>query len=180
MTDPAPSALLQPLLRPFLLGVVTGLRSQLGLAVLAWSAPPSGRDPRALRVLRSRASRISLAAGAAGEIVADKLPQTPSRLSPPVLAGRLASGAAVGALAAGRADRRTTLLAAAAGVLGAGAGSYAGAAYRKTLVEKTGTPDLPWALVEDAAAAGLAGVAVRAPAPAPPWWRRLPLIGATR
>jgi uncharacterized membrane protein len=180
MTDPAPSDLLRPLLRPFLLGVVTGLRSQLGLAVLAWSAPPSDRDPRALRMLRSRASRIGLAAGAAGEIVTDKLPQTPSRLSPPALGGRLATGAAVGALAVGRADRRTTLLAAGAGVLGAGAGSYAGAAYRRTLAEKTGTPDLPWALVEDAVAAGLAAAAVRAPAPTPPWWRRLPLIGATR
>ena len=176
MTDPAPSELL----RPLLLGVVTGLRSQLGLAVLAWSAPPSGRDPRALRLLRSRPGRIAIATAAAGEVVADKLPQTPSRLAPATLAGRLVSGAAVGALAAGRADRRTTLLAAAAGVAGAGAGAYAGATYRKALTERTGTPDLPWALVEDAAAAGLAAVAVRAPAPTPPWWRRLPLIGAMR
>jgi uncharacterized membrane protein len=176
MTAPAPSALL----RPLLLGVVTGLRSQLGLAVLAWSDPPSGRDPAPLRLLRTRPGRIAIATAAAGEIVADKLPRTPSRLSPPTLAGRLVSGALVGALAAGRADRRGTLYAAGAGVLGAGAGAYAGATYRKVAVQRTGTPDLPWALVEDAAAAGLAAAAVRAPAPAPPWWRRLLLIGGAR
>jgi uncharacterized membrane protein len=173
MTRPAPIVLL----RPLLLGAVSGLRSQLGLAVLAWSAPPSNRDPAALRVLRSRPGRVLLATAAAGEVVADKLPQTPSRLSPPALTGRLLCGGVVGALAAGRADRRTTALAATAGVLGAAAGSYAGAAYRKAAAERTGTPDLPWALVEDAAAAGLAAAAVHAPAPTRPWWRRLPLVG---
>lgn len=176
MTSLAPPTLL----RPLLLGVATGLRSQLGMAVLAWSDPPSGRDPRALQVLRSRPARVALAAAAAGELVGDKLPSAPSRLNPPALAGRLVFGAAVGALAAGRADRRTTGLAAAVGVLGAAAGSYGGAAYRKAAAGRTGTPDLPWALVEDAAAAGLAAVAVRAPAPTPPWWRRLPLIRAIR
>ncbi|HZB48410.1 MAG TPA: DUF4126 family protein [Mycobacteriales bacterium] len=172
MTDLAPAALL----RPLLLGVVTGSRSQLGLAVLAWAVPPDRSDPRALRVLRSRAGRLALGAAAAGEVVADKLPRTPSRTSPPALAGRLVSGALVGALAAGRADRRGTALAATAGVLGAAAGSYAGAAYRRAAAARTGTPDLPWALVEDAAAAGLAAAALRAPAPTPPWWRRLPLL----
>jgi hypothetical protein len=39
--------------RPLVLGVVTGLRSQLGLAVLAWSQPASKQDTRALRLLRS-------------------------------------------------------------------------------------------------------------------------------
>jgi len=172
LPDP-PSALL----RPLLLGVVTGLRSQLGMTVLAWSAPPSDRDTKAMRLLRSRAGRLALTAGAAGEVVADKLPATPSRLAPPALVGRLVAGGAVGAAAVGRADRRTTLLAATAGVLGAAAGSYAGAAFRTTAVRRTGTPDLPWALVEDAAAATLAAVAVRAPAPTPPWWRRLPGLG---
>ena len=178
MTAPAP---LQPLLlRPLLLGLATGLRSQLGLAVLAWSDPPSGRDPAPLRLLRTRPGRIAITTAATGEIVADKLPRTPSRLSPPTLAGRLVSGAAVAALAAGRTDRRGPLYAAAAGVLGAGAGAYAGATYREVAVRRTGTPDLPWALVEDAAAAGLAAAAMRAPAPTPPWWRRLPLIGGPR
>lgn len=159
-----------------MLGVVTGLRSQLGLAVLAWSAPAAKSDPAPLRILRGRAGRAALGLAAGGELIADKLPKTPSRLSPPVLGGRLASGAVVGVLALGRTDRRTAVLGGAAGVLGAAAGSYAGAAYRKALPARTHTPDLPWALIEDAAAAGLAAAAVRDLPTPTPWWRRLPLI----
>ena len=46
-----------PVLRSLVLGVVTGMRSQLGLAVLAWSEPASARDTRALRLLRSAPGR---------------------------------------------------------------------------------------------------------------------------
>jgi len=148
---PRPAALL----RPLLLGVVTGARSQLGLAVLAWS-PPRRHDPAPLRLLRTRAGRAGSGLALAGELVADKLPRTPSRLSPPVLAGRLAIGALVGALAAERRDPATTGLSAAAGALGAAAASWAGATARTTLPERTRTPDLPWALAEDTAALGLA------------------------
>jgi uncharacterized membrane protein len=164
---PSPAALL----RPLLLGVVTGSRSQLGLAVLAWS-PPRRDDPAPLRLLRTRAGRAGNALAVAGELVADKLPQTPSRLRPPVLGGRLAVGALVGALAAERRDLTATGLSAAAGVLGAAAGSWAGARARTTLPERTGTPDLPWALTGDAAAVGLA-VALRGrPQPTARWPRR--------
>jgi uncharacterized membrane protein len=151
-----------PLLRPLLLGVVTGLRSQLGLAVLAWSEPASPADPRRLRALRSRPGRIGAAAAAVGELVADKLPQTSSRLHPAVFGGRLVSGAVVGVLAAGSAGRRQAVLAGAAGMAGAAAGAYAGTVYRRTLPARTGTPDLPWALAEDAVAATVAIAAVAA------------------
>src|SRR5829696_4713730 len=142
-----------PLLRPLLLGVVTGLRSQLPLAVLAWSQPPSPADPVRLRALRSPAGRVAAGVAAAGELVMDKRPQTPSRLEPAVLGGRLASGAL-------------------AGVLAAAAGAYAGAAYRKALPARTHTPDLPWALAEDAVAVTLATATVRSWPPPRPWWRR--------
>ena len=162
-----------PLLRPLLLGVVTGLRSQLPLAVLAWSQPPSPADPVRLRALRSPAGRVAAGVAAAGELVMDKRPQTPSRLEPAVLGGRLASGALVGVLAAGAVDRRGKVAAAAAGVAGAAAGAYAGAAYRKALPARTHTPDLPWALAEDAVAVTLATATVRSwpPPPPRPWWR---------
>jgi len=107
---PAPAALL----RPLLLGVVSGARSQLGLAVLAWS-PSRRRDPAPLRLLRARAGCAGSVLAVAGELVADKLPRTPSRLSPPVLGGRLAVGALVGALAADRRDPGATGLSATAG-----------------------------------------------------------------
>ena len=153
---PAPSALL----RPLLLGVATGARSQLGPAALAWS-PPRREDPRPLRLLRTRPCRVAVTLAAAGELVGDKLPRTPSRLSRPVLTARLVAGAVVGALAADPRDPVTTALSAAAGMVGAGAASWAGATARQTLPARTGTSDLPWALAEDATAVALAAAVTR-------------------
>jgi uncharacterized membrane protein len=167
---PDPSALA----RPLLLGIVTGLRSQLGVAVLAWSEPASAGDTRALRLLRSAPGRAATGLAAGGELVADKLPSTPSRLKPMVLGSRLATGAAVGALSVGRTDRRSVAIAGALGVAGAAAGSYAGAAFRKALPARTHSPDLPWALAEDAVAAGLAATAVKVWPEPRPWWQRVP------
>jgi uncharacterized membrane protein len=163
-----------PVLRPLVLGVVTGLRSQLGLAALAWSEPASRRDTRALRLLRSAPARGLTGAGAAAELVADKLPSTPSRLQPQGLAFRLLAGAGVGALAANSTDRRTVGVASALGLAGAAAGAYAGAYYRKLLPARTHTPDLPWAVGEDAVAAGLAATAVKVWPEPRPWWQRAP------
>lgn len=164
------------LLRPLLLGLATGMRSQLGLAVLAWSEPAGTGETAALRTLRSPVGRLSAAAAAAGEVIGDKLPRTPSRLMPPVLAARLVSGAVVGALAAGSSDRRKLAAAGAVGLAGAAAGTYAGAYYRKVAAEKTPLPDLPFAVIEDTVAAGLAATAVKAWPEPRPWWKRLPFI----
>ena len=163
-----------PALRPFVLGIVTGLRSQLGVAVLAWSEPASGRDTPALRLLRSTPGRGLTAVGAAVELVVDKLPSTPSRLEPRGMASRLLAGAGVGALAANSHDRRTVGIASALGVAGAAAGTFAGAYYRTLLPARTHTPDLPWALGEDAAAAGLAATAIKVWPEPRPWWQRAP------
>lgn len=148
-------------LRPLVLGVVTGLRTGLGFAVLAWSAPARRSDPALLRKLRTPVGRTALSLAAGGELVVDKLPKTLSRLSAPALGGRLLAGAAVGTLVMGKADRRTTVLAATTGVLGAAAGSYGGAALRQALPARTHTQDLPWALIEDAAAISIAVAATR-------------------
>jgi uncharacterized membrane protein len=163
-----------PLLRPLVLGVVTGLRSQLGLAVLAWSEPASGRDTRALRLLRSTPGRQLAALAAGAEVVVDKLPSTPSRITPVPLAGRLLTGAGIGALAVNPVDRRTVGTASVLGAAGALAGSYAGAYYRRIAPARTHTPDLPWAVGEDAVAAGLAATAVKVWPEPRPWWRRAP------
>ena len=163
-----------PALRSFVLGVVTGMRSQLGVAVLAWSEPASGRDTRALRLLRSAPGRGLTGVGAAVELVADKLPSTPSRLEPQGLAFRLLAGAGVGALAANSTDRRTVGVASALGVAGAAVGTYAGAYYRKLLPARTHTPDLPWAVGEDVVAAGLAVTAIKVWPEPQPWWQRAP------
>jgi uncharacterized membrane protein len=76
-------------------------------------------------------------------------------------------------MTAERRDPATTGPSVAAGALGAAGASWAGATARTTPPERTGTPDLPWALAEDAAAVGLA-VALRSrPEPTPRWPRRL-------
>jgi uncharacterized membrane protein len=85
---------------------------------------------------------------AAGEIAVDKLPITPSRLEPPGLIGRLASGAFAGVVVAGRTG-------AAVGALAALTGSYAGARVRGL------RPGFSTALAEDAVAVGIALAAVR-------------------
>jgi uncharacterized membrane protein len=129
-------------------------------------------DPAPVRALRSRAGRAATGLAAAGELVGDKLPSTPSRLTPPVFGSRLVIGALVGALATDGRDRRAVALGAATGLAGSAAGTYAGAAYRKAAVGRTHTPDLPWALLEDAAAAALAATAVKVRPPRRRPWSR--------
>ena len=73
-----------------------------------------------------------------------------------------------------RPDRRTVGVASALGVAGAAAGTYAGAYYRKLLPARTHTPDLPWAVGEDAVAAGLAATAIKVWPEPRPWWQRAP------
>ena len=64
------------------LGFISGLRAMLGPAFVSEIAPPNVR--LVFRLL------------SAGELVADKLPRTPSRIDPGPLVGRIVSGTAVG------------------------------------------------------------------------------------
>ncbi len=90
---------------------------------------------------------------ALGELIVDKLPQTPARTMPPGLAVRAIGGAlAGGSIAkAGGGNRAIGILAGLAGALGA---SYAGAAYRKAASRYV--PPLVAALAEDGLAILLA------------------------
>lgn len=126
------------------LGKAAGLRSMTPVAALALRGRLPG--PAALRW-------VALAA-AAGELVGDKLPQTPPRTAPPVLAGRLAAGALAGALVAGPAG-------AAAGAATAVAAAYLGQHGRAALGRITGLPDPAIAVGEDALAIAIAAWAVR-------------------
>jgi len=86
---------------------------------------------------------------AIGELINDKLPNTPSRKVPPQFIARIVSGALVGA-AVGAASQ---MLAAGlvAGAIGAVAGTLGGAAVRGALGRSFGK-DLPAALIEDVTA----------------------------
>ena len=87
---------------------------------------------------------------AIGELIADKLPRTPTRKAVPGFVARVASGALCGA-ALGAAGQSLVggLL---AGVTGAVAGTLGGYEFRSRLVKATGGKDLPIALLEDAIA----------------------------
>lgn len=139
------------------LGWTAGMRSMAAPALL--SRALSGRRrlrplPQPAAALRSTLARRLLTAAAVGEIAGDKVPGVPDRTAPPVLAGRIVSGALVGAAVA--AARRGPLLPSVlAGVGGAVASSYAMLAVRTRLGDALGLPDAAVALAEDAATLAL-------------------------
>ena len=150
-------------LRVAQLGAVGGMRSQLPFALLALAANrgefASGAAPP-LGLLRSPKALAGFGLAAAGELVGDKLPRTPSRLAPGPLAGRIAFGAAVGAAVAREADWSTGP-AAGLGAAGAALGAFAGYHLRANAGRATGLPDPVWAVVEDVLAVTLGVTTLR-------------------
>ena len=88
-------------LRASAAGAATGGRTFTGLAALVLVTPAGAmRQPdRTLGTVWAKAATVALAGA---EIVADKLPQAPSRLGAPGLGGRLVTAVGVGALVANR------------------------------------------------------------------------------
>jgi len=140
------------LLLAFLIGVTVGLRSLTPLAVVSWGAY-LGRlhlESTPLAFLGSAAAPYVLSLLAIGELIADKLPKTPSRKAPMGFSARVASGALCGgAMGVAGGSLVAGLL---AGVLGGVAGTLGGYEFRTRLVKATGGKDLPIALLEDAIA----------------------------
>jgi uncharacterized membrane protein len=87
---------------------------------------------------------------AIGEMIADKLPKTPSRKAPVGFSGRIVSGALCGAAIG--ASNQALVGGLLAGLLGAVAGTFGGYEFRSRLVRAIGGNDLPIALLEDAIA----------------------------
>ncbi|CCF84358.1 DUF4126 family protein [Nitrolancea hollandica] len=148
-----------------MLGAVAGLRTMLPWALLATAANRPGapflqRSPSPARFLRSPVALIGFSLAAVGELVADQLPSTPSRLAPGALAGRLISGALASAVVCLNA-RRSPLTGMVIGTAAAGAGAVAGYSIRMTLGRVTGVPDHVWGAVEDIFALGLGALVLR-------------------
>jgi len=132
----------------FLIGVVVGLRSLTAPAAVSWAARMGWLhlENTGLAFLGSAAAPYILSVLAIGELIADKLPKTPSRKAAPGFIARVASGALCGAaLGAASQSLAGGLL---AGVLGAVAGTLGGYEFRSRLVKATGGKDLPIALLE--------------------------------
>jgi len=139
MPSPTPSARRTAAL----LGTAAGLRSLTPVSALALHGRlPGGPLTRRLPLL------------GAGELVGDKLPFTPARTAPGPLVGRIATGAYCGSRAAGPQG-------AAIGALAAVVWANGGQHTRQWLGRRTGRPDLQLAVVEDAVALLIAGLAAR-------------------
>lgn len=106
-----------------------------------------------LSFLGSTAAAYITAALALGELIADQLPSTPSRKSPPGFIGRVLSGAICGGALGVSSGAFAT--GAVAGIAGAVVGTLGGYEARVRGAAAVGK-DLPVALIEDAIAIALA------------------------
>ncbi|MGB7926263.1 MAG: DUF4126 family protein [Pyrinomonadaceae bacterium] len=136
----------------FLIGIVAGLRSLTAPAVVSWAARIGWLhlENSWLAFLGYAFTPYILSLLAFGELIADKLPKTPSRKTLMPFAARIVTGALCGAALG--ASRDALIGGLIAGVLGAVAGTLGGYELRVRLVRATGGNDLPIALLEDAVA----------------------------
>ncbi|MFL5494889.1 MAG: DUF4126 family protein [Gemmatimonadales bacterium] len=149
------------LLLAFGLGVVAGLRSMTAPAIVSCAARLGGLhlEGTPLAFLALSWVPYLLTALMLGELVADKLPRTPSRTQPGPFIGRILTGGLSGAgLATGAGVSLVPGII--AGVLGAVAGTLGGYRARTGLVRALRRPDYVVALVEDVVAIGGAVVMV--------------------
>jgi uncharacterized membrane protein len=138
----------------FLIGVIAGLRSMTAPAAVSWAARLGWLhlENTGLAFLGFAFTPYIFTVLAIGELIADKLPKTPSRKAPGPFLGRIVtgalSGAALGAAGQGLAGGLV------AGALGGIAGTLGGYEFRARLVKAIGGKDLPIALLEDIIAIG--------------------------
>lgn len=155
-------AMLSWLLAIPLLGLSTGLRSLTPIAVMSWFAYTGNLslDGSWAQWLGHLTVAIVLTALALGELVADKFPWIPARVSPVPLLWRLVLGAVTGSIAAASiqgAGLEGGLL----GVLGAVLGTFGGYMVRRDLTEKFQCADWVVAVAEDLLAIGFAVYAMQ-------------------
>ena len=143
------------LLLAFLIGVIDGLRCMTAPAVVAWAAHLKWLELQntPFSFMGSTAAVAIFTVLAIVELVADKLPSTPSRKDPPGLIARIVFGGFVGACLA-VAGTRSMALGAVLGALGGITGAFAGYEVRTRLVKALKVRDLVIALLEDAVAIG--------------------------
>ena len=138
----------------FLIGLFAGLRSLTAPAATAWAVYLGWlKLQRPLSLIGSVPAVVIFTLLALLELVADKLPKTPSRTAPVGLIARIITGGLTGAcVAAG--GGAGALPGAVLGVAGGLVGCFGGYQLRTRLVKALGTPDFVIALLEDVVAIG--------------------------
>ena len=134
-----------------LLGALAGGRSMAAPALLAEYLRrygPTRSLRRPFNLLANPRAALLFKIAALGELVADKLPNTPNRILAGPLGGRVAAGALAGIGLAMVADA-SPFAGAVVGGAAAAAGSYAGYALRRWLGQRLPVPDLLLGLAED-------------------------------
>ncbi|QRN97806.1 DUF4126 family protein [Archangium violaceum] len=133
------------------LGAVAGMRSFSAPAILSILLARDGGSVqgRIEQALSSKVGGRTLSMLALGELVGDKLPNIPARTAPPALAGRILSGALVGAALARR-DKQPVLGPVLLGAAAAVASSFAFSALRRFATQRLHVPNIVAGLLEDA------------------------------
>ncbi len=133
----------------FLIGFFAGLRSLTAPAVTAWAVHLGWLKLEGpLSLIGSVPSVAIFTLLALVELVADKLPKTPSRTAPPGLIARIVMGGLTGACVA-TSGAQSVLPGALLGAAGGVVGCFGGYQARIRLVKALGTPDIYVALIED-------------------------------
>ena len=113
-----------------------------------------------LRALQKPLVARGFKLAAAGEMVMDKLPNTPDRIAPPVLLGRLLSGALVGA-AVYKSREGSSAAGAVVGGLGAVVATFVSYALRVGISKQAGWPVAAVGVGEDALVLGSGAALLR-------------------
>jgi len=149
-------------LNAFQIGIIAGMRSLTAPALVSHKLSQASPDPipdSPLHFLTSPKTATALAVMAGGELIGDKLPNSPDRIAPPVLSGRIVAGAMSGA-ALSEADGQPLAYGAVLGAVGALVGTVAFFHLRIWLNHEKGIPDPIVALVEDAMTVGAGWIIV--------------------
>jgi uncharacterized membrane protein len=134
------------------LGAIAGMRAIAAPALLSHylaKDPAGSLYNTRLRYLQRPFVATGLKFLAGAEMIGDKLPAIPDRITPPPLAARVLSGAVVGATVAG-ANERPKITGALLGMAGALVASFGFFYLRKKLGQESGLPNVALGLMEDA------------------------------
>ncbi|MCY1017849.1 DUF1990 family protein [Pyxidicoccus sp. MSG2] len=145
-------------LTPLGLGVLAGMRSMSAPTLVSRrlsQAPGPRTDPLAQALSKPWVPKV-LGVLALGELVADKLPKTPARVTFLPMAGRIITGVLAGASSVSGQKRSVMALAGVLGGVAAVASTWAFYSLRKVATTRFKVPNVAAAFTEDALLAALA------------------------